>query len=142
MQILPIIQYLCVGAAEGRIVRTTLRSLSLALFGKYRPPTTTATPVGQTRTVEPSVLPTVVPEALSKSEPFSRIYTAVLSVTLPVNCGSNLGRVFVTNLITFCTLFLLPVPLSSNFAGHVYVCNMAFVCSLSNWSCKLKPASQ
>jgi len=139
---LPIIQYLCVRVAEGRIVRTTLRNLSLALSGKYRPSTTTTTLVGQTRTAEPSVLRTVVPEALSKSEPFSRLCTAVLSVTPTVNCGSNLGGVLVTNLITFCTLFLLPVPLSSNCAGHVYVCNVAFVCSLSNWPSKLKPASQ
>jgi hypothetical protein len=123
-------------------VRATLRNLFLALFGKYGPSTTTTNLVGQTLTVEPSVLRTIIPEALSKSKPFSRLCTAVLSVTLPVNFGSNLGKVFVTNLITFCTLFLFSVPLSSNCAGYVYLCNMTFVCSLSNWPYELKPASQ
>jgi hypothetical protein len=108
-------------------VRTTLRNLSLALFGKYRPSITTTTLVGQTLTVEPSILRTVVPEALSKSKPFSRLCTAVLSVTLPVNCGCSLGRVLVTNLITFCTLFLFSVPLSSTCAEYVYLCTVAFV---------------
>ena len=98
--------------------------------------------VGQTLTLEPLVLHTLVPETLNKSKPFSRHCTAVLSVMLPANFGSNLGRVFVTNLITFCTLFLFSVLLSILCAGYVYLCTMAFVCSISNWPCQLKPASQ
>jgi hypothetical protein len=102
----------------------------------------TTTLVRQTLRVEPSVLRTLVPEALSKSKSFSRLCTAVLSVTVLVNFGPSLGRVFVTNLIIFCVLFLFSVPLSSNCVGHVYLRTVTFVCSLSNWLCKLKPASQ
>jgi hypothetical protein len=56
------------------------------------------------------------------------------SLSFHVNFGLSLVRVFVVNLIVFCTLFLLTLPLSNNcvvISGCVYCCSRVLTAQLS-----------
>lgn len=50
-----------------------------------------------------------------------------------MNCGSNLGGIFVINLIIFCTFVLHFHPLSGNCEVSVCLCIVDFEFLLSNW---------
>ena len=59
-----------------------------------------------------------------------------------MNCGFRLRKVFVINLIIFCTLVLLYFTLPGNCAVLVYLCAVVFECSFGNWSCTAMTAYQ
>jgi hypothetical protein len=52
-----------------------------------------------------------------------------------VNCGFNVGGIFVINLIIFCTFVLHFYNLQGNCVLSVCLYIVAFKCSLSNWPC-------
>ena len=54
-----------------------------------------------------------------------------------MNCDLNLYKIFVFNLIIFCTFFVIFLPLSCNCA--VYLCIVALECSCSNWPYVARP---
>jgi len=53
---------------------------------------------------------------------------------LHANCGFNLCLMYLINFIIFWTYFLLFLPLLSNCAVSLYLCIVAFECSISNRS--------
>jgi hypothetical protein len=65
-----------------------------------------------------------------------RYYTVVRSLISHVNCGFNLGTIFLINFIYILYIFYDFILIVQ------YMCNFEFVCSLSDWSCALKPACQ
>jgi hypothetical protein len=53
---------------------------------------------------------------------------------LLVNCGFDLGKIFVIHLITLCTLFLF-FPLFQVIVQYLLICISAFDGSFCNWPC-------